>query len=155
MCWQIIQREYNCCQGISGFISAVPCMCWQITEREVSAVREWMKSGLQFHVMRDHPKHDFAILGGLWGLRWGQDLLRDVTKSWITARKLITIRNKMITESKGQRIYGFDQEIVAVSTIYSLFPPYKLTITCGLNLGSVTMRPRHYFSSTTHCFVNI
>lgn len=94
-------------------------MCWQIIEREVTAVRDWMKSGQQFHVMRDHPKHDFAILGGLWGLRWGHDPLRDATKSWITARKLITIRNKMIRESKDQKVYGFDQQIVAVSTIYS------------------------------------
>ncbi|XP_053638593.2 uncharacterized protein [Cherax quadricarinatus] len=45
-----------------------------IIQREVDAVREWLSSGKQFHIMRDHPKHDSLLLAGLWGVRWGPDL---------------------------------------------------------------------------------
>lgn len=43
----------------------------RISGREVQAVREWLKSDKDFHVMRDHPSHDMPILGGLWGARNG------------------------------------------------------------------------------------
>jgi hypothetical protein len=35
--------------------------------RERSAVDEWIVTGLDFHIMRDHPAHGTAILAGLWG----------------------------------------------------------------------------------------
>lgn len=36
--------------------------------REWAAVEEWIASGKQFHVMRDHPAHGrWAIPGGMWG----------------------------------------------------------------------------------------
>ncbi|CAF1613641.1 unnamed protein product, partial [Didymodactylos carnosus] len=40
-----------------------------IFDREVSAVNEWIASDKMFHIMRDHPQHDTAILGGLWGIK--------------------------------------------------------------------------------------
>jgi hypothetical protein len=39
--------------------------------REVKAVEEWIKSGTQLHVMRDHFFHNQAITGGLWGWKPG------------------------------------------------------------------------------------
>ena len=39
--------------------------------RERAAVGEWMGSDKRFHVMRDHPAHNAAILGGMWGVRKG------------------------------------------------------------------------------------
>lgn len=44
--------------------------------REKSAVDEWLASDRDFHVMRDHPWHNTAILGGMWGVRHG--LLADM-----------------------------------------------------------------------------
>ncbi|XP_045103837.1 uncharacterized protein LOC123499613 [Portunus trituberculatus] len=38
-----------------------------ILAREVHAVREWLSSGKCFHVMRDSPHHDQAVMAGLWG----------------------------------------------------------------------------------------
>jgi hypothetical protein len=39
--------------------------------REKAAVDEWIRSGMAFHIMRDHPAHNSAtfaaILGGMWG----------------------------------------------------------------------------------------
>ena len=40
-----------------------------ILKREEDAVREWLKSGKIFHVMRDHPAHGVHILGGTWCFR--------------------------------------------------------------------------------------
>ena len=41
----------------------------QISNREVAAVSEFLKSNKEFHVMRDHPYHGVAILGGTWGVK--------------------------------------------------------------------------------------
>jgi hypothetical protein len=43
----------------------------RISERESSAVYEWINSGKDFHIMRDHPYHTVPILGGMWGCRNG------------------------------------------------------------------------------------
>jgi hypothetical protein len=40
----------------------------RISRREKLAVDEWIASGKQFHVMRDHPSHsNNAMSGGMWG----------------------------------------------------------------------------------------
>ena len=35
--------------------------------REKLAVNEWLNSTNLFHIMRDHPHHNFVILGGMFG----------------------------------------------------------------------------------------
>lgn len=35
--------------------------------REVRAVNEWIAAGTQLHIMRDHPYHNQAMMGGMWG----------------------------------------------------------------------------------------
>ena len=40
-----------------------------ISMREVSAVKEFLNSTKDFHIMRDHPFHIQPIMGGLWGIR--------------------------------------------------------------------------------------
>lgn len=37
------------------------------TAREIAAVREWLDSGLPFHVLRDHVMHTDLVLAGMWG----------------------------------------------------------------------------------------
>ena len=37
--------------------------------REKLAVEEWIKSDKLFHIMRDHPHHEFPILGGMFGIK--------------------------------------------------------------------------------------
>lgn len=43
----------------------------RISEREAEAVKEWLNSDKDFHIMRDHPYHTVPILGGMWGCRNG------------------------------------------------------------------------------------
>ena len=40
-----------------------------VTPREVKAVEEWVQSGKTLHTMRDHPQHNFPMLGGMWGVQ--------------------------------------------------------------------------------------
>ena len=41
----------------------------RLSVRERDAVMEWLDSDKDFHIMRDHPYHNTAILGGMWGSR--------------------------------------------------------------------------------------
>lgn len=43
----------------------------RLNEREKAAVDEWLESDKGFHVMRDHPYHQFPVLGGMWGVKKG------------------------------------------------------------------------------------
>jgi len=41
----------------------------RLSERERLAVEEWLASGTDLHVMRDHPYHGAPMLGGMWGVK--------------------------------------------------------------------------------------
>jgi hypothetical protein len=59
------------------------------SERESLSVKEWEKSRLPVHIMRDHPKHTAPIMGGMWGLR-PADALPDLKKlhaEWLALLK--------------------------------------------------------------------
>jgi len=45
--------------------------------REKLAVDEWIESDKIFHIMRDHPHHNFPILGGMFGVK-----KNNIIKSW-------------------------------------------------------------------------
>lgn len=46
--------------------------------RERAAVDEWLASGTECHIMRDHPEHGMPILAGMWGVtRAGARRVRD------------------------------------------------------------------------------
>lgn len=55
-----------------------------VSQREVLAVEEWIKSGRNFHVMRDWWTHTDLILAGMWGGRAG--VLPDLMESLSTYR---------------------------------------------------------------------
>ena len=75
----------------------------RISDREVTAVKEWLDSDKDFHIMRDHPYHTVPILGGMWGCRNG--ILRNINFS-----KLISNWNQF-----GRK--GIDQDFLG-SVIY-------------------------------------
>lgn len=41
----------------------------RITDREMKFVNEWINSDKIFHIIRDHPAHKIAILGGTFGVK--------------------------------------------------------------------------------------
>jgi hypothetical protein len=83
----------------------------RIWEREVLCVKEWLSSNKIFHIMRDHPHHQFSILGGMFGTKkipelnnwkyyidkiiqttskmYDQDFLRDIIYPLIKDKALI------------------------------------------------------------------
>jgi hypothetical protein len=75
-----------------------------ILEREVRAVDDWLASGCPLHIIRDHPKHEMPIMGGMWGCR--AELFRNIPE-------LISKWNRFDR-------YGCDQEFLA-RIIYPVF----------------------------------
>ena len=47
-----------------------------ITSREVEAVKQFLNSSKDFHIMRDHPNHIQPIMGGLWGIKLADPEMR-------------------------------------------------------------------------------
>lgn len=64
MSWRF---ELACAQGVDVMVSR-DCDS-RLNRREAAAVEEWLDSGEDFHIIRDHPWHSVPILGGLWGCR--------------------------------------------------------------------------------------
>ena len=71
-----------------------------ILHREVDAVRDWSKTDLVFHIMRDNPYHNVDILGGMFGVRQNTP-----------ARKEARVKefNDMIREHEEHWSKGMDQ----------------------------------------------
>jgi hypothetical protein len=57
----------------------------RLNTREKEAVEEWMNSDKLFHIMRDHPYHNFPILGGMWGVKNNNKInLKELLDTFIT-----------------------------------------------------------------------
>ena len=69
----------------------------RLSEREKIAVDEWLASGADFHLMRDHPYHGVPILGGMWGVKGSK--IKGIAGQ---------IKNFQPSKSKGQ-----DQEFLS------------------------------------------
>jgi len=74
----------------------------RISEREASAVKEWLESDKDFHIMRDHPYHTAPILGGMWGCRNG--LMRKIS----LADKI----DQWCLNRRSNYVYGIDQDFL-------------------------------------------
>lgn len=69
----------------------------RFSEREMFAVHEWIASGYNFHIMRDHPLHTTCIMGGLWGAK----------------RVCLEYLPPLIEKKVFQGIYGEDQKFLS------------------------------------------
>jgi len=83
----------------------------RIGPREVAAVKQWESTGLDAHIMRDHPHHGgFPILAGMFGIKGGV----------ISNIKRLLDLNKNV-----QMQYHYDQIFLA-KFIYPLIEDSKL-----------------------------
>ena len=57
-----------------------------LSEREEAAVSAWLRSGEQFHVLRDGPFHRSQVLAGLWG-----------ANNYINFTRAASVRNRVKT----------------------------------------------------------
>jgi hypothetical protein len=53
----------------------------RIETKEIKAIKDWLKSDKNFHIIRNHPMHRRKILAGLWGCR--NKILRPLFKDYI------------------------------------------------------------------------
>jgi hypothetical protein len=70
----------------------------RLSNREAQLVSTWLQSGKDLHIIRDHPNHTSAILGGLWGCE--AKALRDY------------LSPNVGDQTPGEAKYGFDQELI-------------------------------------------
>lgn len=66
----------------------------RLTQREAALVSQWMESSKDLHIIRDHPWHSEAIMGGMWGAR--AEKLRD--------------KFMLVSPDPATASYGVDQE---------------------------------------------
>ena len=71
----------------------------RILLREILAVDAWLKSDKLFHIMRDHPDHNFEILGGMFG-----------TKKLPSLPNWQEVMDQIIQQKDGDK--GCDQEFL-------------------------------------------
>jgi len=65
--------------------------------RERSMVDDWLDSGRDMHIIRDHPFHSWSIMAGMWGIRNGA----------LKGKILCSINSVTKNRLNGQ--YGIDQ----------------------------------------------
>ena len=78
------------------------------SQREVAAVREWLRSGLAIHSMRDHPAHNTPLLGASWGARLDTEE-PNVRHKWARAWTKI-LGDKLAWAARGEK--GPDQTVL-------------------------------------------
>lgn len=109
----------------------------RIGKREAVAVHEWLSSGKQFHVMRDHPHHAIEIMAGMWGAV--ADSMRDI-------RQLVSSYH----DSGGTKssAYGLEQEFLRsvmwsrVSKSVLVHDPFFAKI--PFPLSAIQRDPKHF-----------
>jgi len=74
----------------------------RLTQRDKNAVADWIKSGKNFHIIRDHKFHSTRIMGGMWGAT------REIANK-IPYDSLLEKFNLI----KQKSIYGTDQDFLA------------------------------------------
>jgi len=75
----------------------------QLTRREAQAVEEWLKSGFDVHLIRDHPAHTSPIMGGMFGVR------RD-------AKSLLA--RQLMHDSQRYRLTSYGDDQVFLATVF-------------------------------------
>jgi len=74
----------------------------RLTQRDKNCVKDWERSGKEFHIIRDHPMHNTKIMGGMWG----------ATKKFIDRINYDDLINSFSNLSYNN-IYATDQEFLA------------------------------------------
>ena len=74
----------------------------RLTQREKNCVKDWEKSGKEFHIIRDHPMHNTKIMGGMWGC----------AKSFIDKINYDDLINQF-NKLSYKNMYATDQEFLA------------------------------------------
>jgi len=94
-------RLYALCDSFFTYCIIRDCDS-RLNLREYYAVKEWLKSGKEVHIIKDHKNHTAPIMGGMWGMKYETirnfaDLLDEVIEKY---------ENKKISNKIGKHLYG-------------------------------------------------
>jgi hypothetical protein len=73
----------------------------RISKREAEAVKQWLTTNMNFHIMRDHPYHQVPILAGMWGCK--NNILSNIDE---LLDKWINFNNKGKFQAEDQDFLG-------------------------------------------------
>ena len=87
----------------------------RIEPKEIKAIREWLKSDKNFHIIRNHPMHRRKILAGLWGCR--NKILKPLYKDYINYISKPYTRNNWIVDEifLENIVYPY---VIKLNTVY-------------------------------------
>jgi hypothetical protein len=74
----------------------------RLSIREKICLKDWERSGKEFHIIRDHPMHGTRIMGGMWGS----------TKDFIARINYDDLLNQF-NKLEYNNMYATDQEFLA------------------------------------------
>lgn len=106
----------------------------RINVREQTAVEEWVASGKNGHIMRDHRNHviyGWPIMGGMWGIKGGvikdiYALLKKYVYSGQYCDDTIFLRDAILPLIKDNcLIHCFDQTLCPGTSRFPSHPPYQ------------------------------
>ena len=58
----------------------------RFSTREVEAVDQWLNTKHQLHIIRDHPRHYYPIMAGMWGVRSTESMQNSIKEVLSSAR---------------------------------------------------------------------
>ena len=71
----------------------------RFTLREKICVAEWLKSGKEFHIMRDHEHHKRRIMGGMYGIRnLTLNQYPELLKKWMDSKPIKMIDQEFLSK---------------------------------------------------------
>lgn len=135
----VLQQEFS--QGVEG-------MSWRLlavlrpeaevvlfrdadsvfSQREVAAVKEWLSTDLDAHIIRDHPYHYSPIMGGLLGVRGrALEILAGLTRERMSAHRLTEYGDDQVFLSQDLYPRVLDMALVHTNSV-RIFPEYVLPL---------------------------
>jgi protein O-GlcNAc transferase len=91
----------------------------RILMREKLAVDEWLSSNTIFHIMRDHPHHNFSILAGMFGTKKIPEI-----PNWTNIINSYNKTDNRMYDQDFLRDYVYPK-IINNSTIHATFHKYE------------------------------
>jgi len=83
----------------------------RLSEREKSAVDQWLRTNKKYHIMRDHHIfHDIPMLGGMWGMKKDNYVMKDLILVWCGKLDSIPLFDNDFNPSN--KSFGFDQQFL-------------------------------------------
>lgn len=97
------------------------------SQREYVSVLQWINTGQNYHIMRDHPQHGTPICGGMWGVRGKclrniRQLIQDYYDEGKTKTSLFGIDQDFLTD----KVWPMASQSYYVNDTYFEKKPFSL-----------------------------